>query len=67
MVLRRHCHCHQRHCHHHCHRDRHHLGNLIFTILVTMFIIIITFTRSYAALPAADLDWIVGPGYSPGG
>ena len=24
-------------------------------------------TRSYAALRAADLDWIVGPGYSPGG
>ena len=26
----------------------------------------ITSTRSYAALRAADLDWIVGPGYSPG-
>ena len=25
-----------------------------------------TFTRSYAALRAADLDWIVGPGYSSG-
>ena len=24
-------------------------------------------TRSYAALRAADLDWIVGPGYSFGG
>ena len=24
-------------------------------------------TRSYAALLAADLDWIVGPGYSLGG
>ena len=24
-------------------------------------------TRSYAALWAADLDWIVGPGYSSGG
>ena len=24
-------------------------------------------TRSYAALRAADLDWIVGPGYSWGG
>ena len=23
-------------------------------------------TRSYAALRAADLDWIVGPGYSLG-
>ena len=26
----------------------------------------ITFTRSWAALRAADLDWIVGPGYSLG-
>ena len=24
------------------------------------------YTRSYAALRAADLDWIVGPGYSLG-
>ena len=24
-------------------------------------------TRSYAALRAADLDWIIGPGYSSGG
>ena len=24
-------------------------------------------TRSYAALRAADLDWIIGPGYSLGG
>ena len=24
-------------------------------------------TRSYAALQAADLDWIIGPGYSLGG
>ena len=24
-------------------------------------------TRSYAALRAADLDWIVGPGFSLGG
>ena len=29
--------------------------------------IIIIITRSYAALRAAELDWIVGPGYSPGG
>ena len=28
---------------------------------------IICGTRSYAALQAADLDWIVGPGYSLGG
>ena len=26
-----------------------------------------SFTRSYAALRAADLDWIIGPGYSLGG
>ena len=25
------------------------------------------FTRSCAALRAADLDWIIGPGYSLGG
>ena len=29
--------------------------------------ILFIYTRSYAALRAADLDWIVGPGYSPGG
>ena len=28
--------------------------------------IIVIITRSYAALRAADLDWIVGPGYSLG-
>merc|ERR1711978_131248 len=28
--------------------------------------VIITITRSYAALRAADLNWIVGPGYSLG-
>ena len=27
---------------------------------------ILCLTRSYAALRAADLDWIVGPGYSLG-
>ena len=27
----------------------------------------IYYTRSYAALRAADLDWIIGPGYSSGG
>ena len=26
-----------------------------------------SYTRSYAALRAADLDWIVGPGYNSGG
>ena len=28
---------------------------------------IVIITRSYAALRAADLEWIVGPGYSLGG
>ena len=38
--------------------DYHHL--LIIIITTTTIIT----TRSYAALRAADLDWIVGPGYS---
>ena len=29
-------------------------------------VVLFVFTRSYAALRAADLDWIVGPGYSLG-
>ena len=37
----------------------------VIMMMETMIIIIIT--RSYAALRAADLDRIVGPGYSPGG
>ena len=32
----------------------------------TSEILFFTSTRSYAALRAADLDWIVGPGYSLG-
>jgi len=32
-----------------------------------MCIVHIKTTRSYAALWAADLEWIVGPGYSLGG
>ena len=43
---------------------------IVIIIIVFIFIfimIIIIITRSYAALRAADLDWIVGPGYSPGG
>ena len=31
-----------------------------------MILVIHTRTRSYVALRAADLDWIVGPGYSSG-
>ena len=37
------------------------------TVLIIINIIIIIITRSYAALRAADLEWIVGPGYSLGG
>ena len=41
---------------------------IIITIIITIVIsITIIVTRSYAALRAADLDWIVGPGYSSGG
>ena len=40
---------------------------IIIIIIVIILIILIIITRSYAALRAADLDWIVGPGYSPGG
>ena len=36
------------------------------TTCVCILLIIIRFTRSYATLRAADLDWIVGPGYSLG-
>ena len=39
----------------------------IVNTVITVIAIVITVTRSYAALRAADLDWIVGPGYSPGG
>ena len=31
------------------------------------FCLLLQFTRSYAALRAADLEWIVGPGYSLSG
>ena len=37
--------------------------NIILFIIMILMII----TRSYAALRAADLDWIVGPEYSLGG
>ena len=39
----------------------------ILIILLNIIISIIIITRSYAALRAADLDWIVGPGYNSGG
>ena len=34
--------------------------------MIIIFMIIMI-TRSFAALQAADLDWIVGPGYDLGG
>merc|ERR1712004_196875 len=34
---------------------------------IAIYSIFLKGTRSYAALRAADLDWIVGPGYSSGG
>ena len=39
----------------------------IFEIVVfVVFVFVFIATRSYAALRAADLDWIIGPGYSSG-
>ena len=38
---------------------------VLFSQLV--LVLVLYHTRSYAALRAADLGWIVGPGYSPGG
>ena len=40
-------------------------GDEFVMVKTTMVAIIVT--RSFAALRAADLDWIVGPGYSLGG
>ena len=40
---------------------------IVDVIILLLLVIIIIITRSYAALLAADLDWIVGPGYSSGG
>ena len=39
---------------------------VIIMIIIIIIIIMIMITRSYAALRAADLEWIVGPGYSLG-
>ena len=36
---------------------------LIIFLIIVFLIIIFLITRSCAALRAADLDWIVGPGY----
>ena len=35
-------------------------------VIITNFVILFITTRSYAALRAADLDWIVRPGYGSG-
>ena len=39
---------------------------LVMPELLLISILFIIITRSYAALRAADLEWIVGPGYSLG-
>ena len=39
--------------------------NLLLYLCISLCLIVFC-TRSYAALRAADLDWIVGPGYSLG-
>ena len=39
----------------------------IFIYIYFLFISFIYITRSYAAPRAADLEWMVGPGYSLGG
>ena len=40
--------------------------NDVLLVIVILLNIAFCVTRSYAALRAADLDWIVGPGYSLG-
>ena len=42
------------------------MGHKSELIILILCYHIIYFTRSYAALRAADLDWIVRPGYSLG-
>ena len=43
------------------------MTNIISTIPIIINNITTIDTRSYAAFRVADLDWIVGPGYSSGG
>ena len=43
------------------------LSTLIVMLTFTCQVWAFKYTRSYAALRAADLDWIVGQGYSLGG
>ena len=43
------------------------VGDVVVVVIVVVVIVVVfVVTRSYAALRAADLDWIVGPGYSLG-
>ena len=42
------------------------VGSLSHPTIPLSSYLFIYITRSYAALRAADLDWIVGPGYSSG-
>ena len=44
-----------------------HSGAKVLGIVQLLSKTIVWMTRSYAALRAADLDWIIGPGYSSGG
>ena len=43
------------------------IGNCLKVKVVFKVYCLIIATRSYAALRAADLNWIVGPGYNAGG
>ena len=47
-----------------CHKINDQLGNISKQF---HSVVDVTYTTSYATLRAADLDWIVGPGYSSGG
>ena len=38
----------------------------LMMLYLSVHVYLFMYTRSYAALRAADLDWIVGPGYSLG-
>ena len=40
--------------------------NMKYTYIISISLYNLSDTRSYVALQAADLDWIVGPGYSSG-
>ena len=46
-------------------KDGMQVGNVLIKTGLPLSLLLLP-TRSYAALRAADLDWIVGPGYSLG-